>query len=195
MRKFSWYSLVICLVTCVACGDSRPPTSPTFAAPITPSATARVLCPTTVGDSVMLHPTPTTGETVLFRSMPELQTDVVYTGHIGIGLLTTGFQTNYVLLVVNESDVPLTLRADDFTLISIRRQAPLQFQVFAQTGRIEAIDVAPKSTMSFGMSINGVMGDIKATWRIKGNLGTVEIPVYLPPPLPTPTTAPMPSCP
>lgn len=162
--------------------------------PSRPPASPRTICTAMTDDGEnLVYPTPSPDAGLVFRSAPESGTNIVYTGRIILGYALTGRQTNLIMFITNDSVGTLPISENDFTFISIRQQSPLRFQMYGgqpPTQIMHQADIAPRGVIRIVFFVDGNLGDIKATWRIKGTLDMIDLPILTPSPLPTDTPSP-----
>lgn len=168
------------------------------ASTLTPSAKSAITTPVAspclaaVVYPTLSYPTPSPSDGIPFQSMPEPGTNLVYTGRVALSPNLVGIQIYLMLLVTNDGSAPLTLYPSDFSFASISRRSAEPFQFYDEQAntKLSRIIVVPGEILRVLVSVAVLPDDIKATWQIKGNLGTVDIPLLKPAPLVFPTGPP-----
>lgn len=153
------------------------------------------------------YPTPSAAESVPFLSDPDpANGGVRYTGRIGIGPdLGDNPNVTYIIVITNESALPLTIRAIDFRLTAHQPAgASLGLPYFYSKGagsfgsgageKATEYRIGPGLTTAaiFRTVPDRIPGTFDVEWAIQGTLGRVTVPVITPRPLPRPT--PLPPC-
>lgn len=189
-----------------------PIASPPAASPVATAVRAILGTPTSVRPCSIVeyltgYPTPSPAESIAFLSDPDpANGGVRYTGKIGIGpYLGDSPYVNYIIVIANESALPLTVRTTDFRLTA--RQSggsSLGLPYFYSKGtgsfgagageRATEYRILPGQMTAalFQPMPASAPGTFDVEWAIQGALGRVAVPVITPMPLPPPT--PLPPC-
>jgi len=220
--QWTWIILLTLLAACSGGSESyhetplaaNTSTSPPLIQTATPVVTAvrsplRIPTPTPcdriVERSPTGYPTPSPAESVAFLSDPDpANGGVQYKGRIGIGpYLGDSPSVTYILLITNESTLPLTIRTADFRVTA--RQpvgASLALPYFYSLSRGSfGAGVGEKATeyrakpgqttaAIFSIVPDRFPGTFDVEWVIQGTLGHVTVPVITPRALATATPPP-----